>query len=327
MSICFAGLTADRILRNLRQQRETDLVGTSSQALCRCTSDHQTARKVATEFGIPSTDHIEILVGSSNSRHAAQSHTAHLWTGVPPEGSLLVYEKDVYLPTPCFCLLLQARELGLIQLCQMLGFYMGTEQITTSSGERITLPPMVTRTELVDYLQTVKGMKGAAPLRKALEFTCEGAASPQETNLQLVLTLPPSYCGFGLKHPTMNGRVKLSPAAMKLYDHEFCRIDLYWSDYDFGLEYQGDEHGLQLGLDYARFFALSIEGKEVLYVAKEQLSSATQMQYIARCVAERTGSKTDGPWWPTEEDTARLIEVILAKRPTTRDVRRSLRQK
>ena len=248
---------------------------------------------------------------------------------MPPENSFYHLEEGIYLPTPCFCLLQQARELHFINLCQMLGYYLGTEQIkqVTKDGIlSITLPPLVTEEELWLYLEGAKGMKGVTPLRRALQYTCAGAASPQETNLQLILTLPSAYYGYGLKPPIMNYEIPLSPAARLLYDHKSCRIDLYWKEANMGLEYQGEDHGEQLGEDYARFFALNVEGKNVLYLAKEQLEDANQMNYVAHRVAAAIGANVDGPRWPEKQHTERLINILTGKQVPQKGERRALKR-
>ena len=104
-----------------------------------------------------------------------------------------------------------------------------------------------------------------------MTYTCDMAASAPETSLQLALSLPPELHGMGLVQPTMNYEVELSTAARRLYSREPIRIDLCWRRAKFGLEYQGEDHGAQLGDDYARWFAAREMQYELWFVAKEQL--------------------------------------------------------
>lgn len=329
MSICLSNLTADHILRKLRTQG-TQLNVVSAAAISEFAPDVEVASEIADEFGVTSSEQPEVLVGRQQDRRSNGSLITHLWKEAPPENSFYHLEEGIYLPTPCFCLLQQARELHFINLCQMLGYYLGTEEIkqVTEDGIRsITLPPLVTEEELWLYLKEAKGMKGVAPLRRALQYTCAGAASPQETNLQLMLTLPATCYGYGLKPPIMNYEIPLSPKAQLLYNRKSCRVDLYWKEADMGLEYQGEEHGKQLGKDYARFFALSVEGKNVLYLAKEQLHDANQMDYVAHRVAAAIGADVDGPWWPEKQHTERLIGILTGKLVPRKGEHRVLRRR
>lgn len=328
LSICLSNRTADLALRELRR-RGIQLDTASSQLIRDCTPSAGEVVSVADELGIITSDSLEVLVGSQENRRTTGKLTTHLWTVTPPEGSFYALGDGAYLPTPCFCLLQQARELHLIQLCQMLGYYLGTEQIVRVKNgvtRKVALPPLTTEEELTHYLQSAKGIKGVLALREALRYTCANAASPQETNLQLMLTLPIAYYGFGLKPPIMNYEVELHALARTLYPHEKCYIDLCWPDAKRGLEYQGEEHKDQLGADYARFLAIDAEGHSVRYLAKEQLQSPAQMQYIARYIAEGIGSRTDRSSWPLEADTQRLIDIISGKAaPKKGERRRQLR--
>lgn len=290
MALCLSNKTADIILRNLRRKGAA-LEPASSSVIHDLRPDLSDARDVAHAHGIATNDSISVLVGSQGLRRKSPYATTHLFDGQPPEGSFLRLDDGVFLPSPCFCLLLQARELHLIELCQMLGFYMGTEQIEIeANGEtkKVTLSPLVNEEELSLYLQSARGVRGIAALGDALRWTCAGAASPKETDLQLALTLPWSYGGFGLKQPIMNYKIDLHGEAKRLYPHDSCRIDLAWKESSFGLEFQGKEHGKQLGADYARMYALDKELWEILFVANEQLLDAAQMRYIASFVASKT---------------------------------------
>ena len=312
MALCLSNKTADTILRNLRREG-AKLEPASSSVIHDFKPDLSDARDVASAYGVATNESVSVLVGSQGLRRKSPYATTHLFDGQPPEGSFLHLNDDVYLPSPCFCLLLQARELHLVELCQMLGFYMGTEQIEREADGRLwkeTLPPLVNEEELSLYLQSAKGARGVSVLGNALRWTCAGAASPKETDLQLALTLPRSYGGFGLKQPIMNYEVNLGETARRLCPKGSCRIDLAWKKRRFGLEFQGKEHGKQLGADYARIYALDTEHWEILFVANEQLLDAEQMRYIASLVARKTGQSPRRIENRAEREIQWLLDVL-----------------
>ncbi|MDO4798316.1 MAG: hypothetical protein Q4A01_09910, partial [Coriobacteriales bacterium] len=108
------------------------------------------------------------------------------------------------------------------------------------------------------------------------------------------------------------------------------RIDLCWPQALFGLEYQGDKHGNQLGQDYARWFAAREEGYELWFVAKEQLESAVQMMQIGREVAKRIGCNVDMGLWPTEGELQDLLDTLAGRKhpkPVSYSERRRRRTK
>lgn len=91
---------------------------------------------------------------------------------------------------------------------------------------------------------------------------------------------------------------------------ERCYIDVCWPGIDMGLEYQGEDHGEQLGEDYARYYALDELGYQVFYVAKEQLRSADQMLYIAAKVARKLKARPGRTGWPEKDNLQMLLDLL-----------------
>jgi hypothetical protein len=99
-----------------------------------------------------------------------------------------------------------------------------------------------------------------------------------------------------------------------LYPRESIRIDLCWRHKGFGVEYQGEEHGEQMGEDFARWFAAREEKYELWFVAKEQLESAAQMLHIGREVAKRIDCDVDEAMWPTADELQELLDILAGRK-------------
>ena len=250
-------------------------------------------------------------MGDAQSRRSPAGVACRVWHGSLPRNSVFLIEEDVYVTSPELTLLLQATQLHQAALCQMLGRYLGTWTPDSHSecGQR-TRMPLTSFEQLQSFLQHVGRAHGKGNLQFAMAYTCEGAASAPETTLQLALSLPPEVHGLNLSQPIMNYEIGLSSHAQKLCQHERIRIDLCWRDKQFGLEYQGEEHGKTLGEDYARWFAAREEGYELWLIAKEQLASSAQMNHIGREVAKRLGVDTNGKLWPTESELQELLDIL-----------------
>lgn len=279
---------------------------------------------------------INVLVGVGKDYRGGPDVTCQRFYGELPPGSVLHVEEGIYVASPCFNLLLEARELHLVNLCCMLGRYLGTFSTVTSDGdggEIVRRAPLVREDELIRYLSQFRYTAGTEKLREAMRFTCENAASPQEVNLQLALCLPPSCNGFALKKPVMNHPIRLDGNDRRFCDADHMRIDLYWPEARFGLEYQGEkEHKDRMIPDIARWYAARSKGRELWFVTKEQLGDAVPMDFIAHEVARRTRKKINEQTWPTINEAQLLLDVLRSgkwlnpdERLRTRAVRKGRR--
>lgn len=321
MSICLCNLTADVILELAAQKKvEIDLASPDPSSFVVDPLLVQEALGTLVER-LPRP--IELLVGHSKDRRESVGVSCHTLRASLPANSFFALDEGVYVTSPELTLLQQASQLHQASLCQMLGRYLGTwSPAEDEESGQIERAPLTTLETLNNYVHRTKNVGGMNNLKLAMAYTCEGAASEPETSLQLALSLPPELHGLNIVQPTMNYEVDLSSEAQELYPHKTIRIDLCWHDKKFGLEYQGEEHGNQLGDDYARFYAARAEKYELWFVAEQQLGSAAQMKFIAREVAERIDYNVDEGLWPTNDELQELLDILAGKKhpkPVSRD--------
>ena len=314
MSICLCNLSADVALELIARKKKE--VTPTAVDLTSLTADPEVAKACLGSLVEELPKPIELLVGDRGNRcRAGRGVACHVWQGALPGDGVLALKENVYVTGPDLTLLQQATQLHQAQLCQMLGRYLGTWTPSKDSPNgQEERAPLTTFDSLKGFLRQVKGTKGAQNLALAMAYTCDGAASAPEASLQLVLSLPPEFYGFGLSQPTMNYKVDLSTEAKKLCPKNSIRIDLCWRGSRFGLEYQGKDHGDKLGDDYARWFAARKEGYELWFVAKEQLESAAQMSYIGREVATRIGYDAEKMPWPTKDELQDLLDILMGQK-------------
>ena len=312
MSICLSHISADHILEALALSQQ-DLEPISASDPSMFSANTEEALRILSDSELALDTPINLLVGNARALRHSRDVIAHVWMTSLPDGSILKIDEELYVCSAEFCLLQQANELHMINLCQMLGRFLSTKvpiKDIDGSEKFVDRPPLTNEEQILTFLSHIGKAPGAAALRSALRWTAAGAASPQEVNLQLALTLPPTYGGFSLPKPIMNYCVTLSDKSKQLYDHESIRIDLCWPSIRKGLEYQGKEHGNQLGEDYARYLAAESEGYHLWFVAAEQLASAPQMDFIARTLARKLRKNTKRSVWPKEQDVKRLLDIL-----------------
>lgn len=329
MSICLCNLSADTILE-LAAQNKLELEPASPDPSS-FVMDPTLAKEALGSLMERLPKPIELMVGDTKERRAFTEMACHTWRASLPTNSFFALSEGVYVTSPELTLLQQANQLHQASLCQMLGRYLGTwTPAEDEPSGQLERAPLTTLETLSGYLRGMKSVGGMNNLKLAMAYTCEGAASEPETSFQLALSLPPELYGLNILQPTMNYELQLSTEAQTLYPHETIRIDLCWPEKRLGIEYQGEEHGNQLGDDYARLFAARSEKYELWLVAKEQLESAAQMKFIAREAAKRIDYDVDEGLWPTDDELQELLDILTRRKhpkPVSRDELRVRRAK
>ncbi len=327
MSICLSHSSADLYLEHLAHEGTSlsnVLEPASGAAACSFTANAAEARGLLSgnwSAHLP----LDVLVSDPALRRTSAEVNAHLWTSRLPDGAIKRHQEGLYVVSPEFCLLQQAYELHMVNLCQMLGRYLATASPTTDeNGKKVLKPrsPLTSLSRLGDFLAQMPRTLGVRRLREAMRYTLPGAASPQETNLQLAFSLPYTYYGFGFKNLELNHCVQLSGEARSLHNAEHLYIDLYFGTprarkgqnartlRAFGLEYQGKNYHQDPSKDASRFLAAHAEGIDLWYVGSEQIGDPEQLDYIAREVARRTGRKVNPQTWPTRKNLKVLLSIL-----------------
>ena len=327
MSICLCHQSADQALESLAQEKH--LTEPASTAIIERLTSGRDEVLSACRGMQPITLPVNVLIGDSAHTRSDGYVKTHMWKGDLPDGSIKRISDGVYVASPELCLVQQASEISFVRLCQMLGRYLGT--FSPSKGSDfgfVERQALTTEEELSGFIRKLPVKRPAGIVRQAMRWTCPFSASPQEVNLQLALSLPPTCHGFALPCPHMNYEVELEDTAK-----EFCkpdksiRIDLCWPDFGIGLEYQGEYHQSQIGKDYARNLAANYMGYQLWYLANEQMVDAVQLEYIARIIARRVRKKINPKTWPTTDEVQKLLDVLSGASDDTLNKRWRVRKK
>ena len=97
-------------------------------------------------------------------------------------------------------------------------------------------------TKLKAYLERATGLKGHKNAMCALLFIVDNSASPMETVLCLVLTLPYRLGGYGFSRPQLNCRIRPEIDSPKTRSRTRAGLprsyyaDLYWADEQIDVE-------------------------------------------------------------------------------------------
>jgi hypothetical protein len=233
---------------------------------------------------------LHILVASDGARKEARNLRCHISSGVFPRNSFIRGDEGLVVSSPELCFVQMATELSFVEL-MMLGYELcGSYRIDKMSeperGFRRDLP-LTSVAALKSYLGRATGLKGCKNARRALPFITDGSASPMETALTLLLTLPYRLGGYGFAMPQLNCPIEVEVNAREASGRRRKITyfgDLYWPDVRVDVEYDSDTWHLtseQKAKDSTRQNALLSAGVVVLTVSRKQIMSVSEIRKLA----------------------------------------------
>ena len=172
--------------------------------------------------------------------------------------------------------------------------FAGTYRLGTSGGEpRYHVPAIMTTESLADMALRAGCNTAAARARTVAGLAFDGSASPMETALALLLTLPLDYGGFALPRPRLNASVDVSAHRGHLADVDQVTPDFLWPVQRVALEYDSaafhDTAKRAAGHDAVRANILTSLGYRVFRVTPRVVRSLVGVELLARQLASALG--------------------------------------
>jgi len=247
-------------------------------------------------FGLPMP--LDIMANAPNGRRASQAIRPHLFRGTFPIGSFISVGNGLFVSSPELCFFQMASELPLIKLIE-LGFELcGSYSLpgTGASGVNVEIsgkgfydrPPLTTAKKLDSFIARMSGAHGRNLAIKALRYITDGAASPMETILVMLLSLPYKYGGYGLPMPELNSHIIPLKSAKRSSSKSYYSCDLYWPELNLAAEYDSDQFhtgGDRIANDSKRRNALAAIGVVVITITNQQIRSIVEFEKAARSLA------------------------------------------
>ena len=229
--------------------------------------------------------------------HSNATQHWHLWSKVPRDAFSPAGEGS-FVASPEFCFLQMASVLSFSELVllgmELCGFYCLDPTEDEGFGRRPVALTSCARIQ--EFLAENKGARGRRAAEVALSYVADGAASPMESAIYLLLVMPYKRGGYGLPRPLLNHEIKLDEKARKLFGGRSCWGDLCWPDSNLDLEYLGrpSHEGMTNMLsDRRRTLAIEEAGYEVVEITKEQVLDLVAFDIVARRIAAKLGKRLD----------------------------------
>lgn len=234
---------------------------------------------------------VDLLFAEQQFRSRSSLVRSHVSTHEYPAGSFLRLSEHVLIVCPELCFIQMDGQVPLTKLIHLGCELCGTYALVGSGGAVEEGKPLMSAASLASYMDACPPRVVGKGARRAAPYILDAAASPRESALALVLSLPHLLGGYGLPVPVLNHPVALGEQAYGLYPCSPVRCDLFWPEVRFAVEYQGELHKERYASDVARAAALQAEGVDVLALTKEQLDDAVSVATVAQAVAVKLGVK------------------------------------
>ena len=145
--------------------------------------------------------------------------------------------------------------------------------------------PLTTTKRLTAFVSKLGGVAGVKQASKALQYILDGSASPMETTITMLLTLPYRLGGYGLPAPELNMQITPAKTAKSMADRAFYSCDLYWPDFEIAVEYDSDAYhtgSARIASDSRRRNSLSALGVQVITITNQQVQRIEAFEVAAQ---------------------------------------------
>ena len=156
-------------------------------------------------------------------------------------------------------------------------------------GSFVAARPLTSVRRLANRVDALAPFPGSAKAATALRYAFDGAASPAEAKLAMLLCLRQTLGGYGFPAPRMNWRVDVTGDARKFTPCKFFVLDLFWPDAMLDVEYDSNAFHRSPGAlasNAERRNALQAMGYTVITVTHDQMASPDLFDDAARAIAK-----------------------------------------
>lgn len=236
---------------------------------------------------------LKTLVGDPGSRTRTPSMISCFWSEIP-ERSFIDAGEGFLVSTPEFCFLQMANRLPVAQLV-LLGYELcGTYTLIGTGPAPQRNAPLTTVAKLRAFVEGAANARGRKSALRALRYVLDRSASPMESALAMLLSLPYNLGGYGLAQPSLNFHVDVPPRFRKLADRAYCECDLCWPEARLAVEYDSKLHHAspkRQESDARRRSTLISLGFTVITVSRSQVMDSGSFNRLAHQLAKLLGKR------------------------------------
>ena len=271
-----------------------------------CASTAEGLTAFNTEHPLYGGQPVTVLVNDPRNRRFSSAIVSHSCTHELPDGSFYQLRDGLFVISPQLVFARMARGCKPGRIAEIATDLCARYYVSCATGDILQRSSfLVTPRQLLDYLGTVRGMRGSTMAAQALAWVAPNSGSPMETKTWLQFTMPRRHGGFGLPFDHMNYDVSAGRLARLTVQQDFS-IDLACIDKRFGLEYDGRDYHQDAARDKRRRNELATLGWRVFPIEKDTLLDADATERAAHQIAHLIGHRLQDPTgWESRYTTLR----------------------
>lgn len=206
--------------------------------------------------------------------------------------AFLELEDDIYIVGVELCALQAATYLSFRELVEYYFELCGAYSLGTGSSSSYAERFPLTSTErLKQFFNSITRCDGLALARKAIQCVRDGCRSPMETAFIMMLTLPKSEGGLGIKGIETDYELQVTAAAKNLTRRRKFFLDAYLKKSRTDIEYNGFYHDAEedRAIDEERKNALASMGYGIITVSRYSFMHASSFVRVMEAIQRKEG--------------------------------------
>lgn len=252
------------------------------------------AREVLLALGIPESElgTIDVLVSDCSRKRNIDGVRTHLHRSPIPPDELISLGKGLYVVDIRRCALEAATYL---KLCELVEYYYeicGAYAMPLEAEDvYLEKAPQASTSSLRKYFRAHPGKHGVKKARRALRYVRDGARSPMETAVIMLLAMPKSLGGLGIREIEMDVKIRVTKRASSLTRRTYFYFDIFIKRARLDIEYNGIVHEREdvEPIDEERKNALDAMGYQLVTVRRQALFDAKAFRRLFTSIRRRVG--------------------------------------
>lgn len=245
-------------------------------------------------YGVPEREmgELHVLVSSRGKRRYRKGIVPHVHEGELPARSLLALGGGCHVVDIRLCALQAARDLGFYELVEYYYELCGSYELPFDADEAYReRPPLTSTRELRHFFEQMEGTVGIGLAWRALRYVRDGARSPMETALIMMLVMPKSEGGLGIRGIEMDYRIDVQRRVQGMTKRRYFLADMYISRARLDIEYNGiiHEEAARDAMDGERENTLRAMGYDVVTVRRHAFFYRESFLRVMEAIRQRAG--------------------------------------
>ena len=254
--------------------------------------DAATAWLTKHDVTLDANDSFEVMVFDRRNARYAMECQCHVSSKRFLSSRFMELGDGVFIVGIELCALQAATYLSFRELVEYYFELCGAYSLGTGSSASYTERIALTSTEkLKQFFNSIVRCDGLALARKAIKCVRDGCRSPMETAFVMMLTLPKSEGGLGIRGIETDYEVQVTAAAKNLTRRKKFFMDAYLKKSRTDVEYNGFYHDAEEGraIDEERKNALASMGYGIITVSRYSFMHASAFARVMEAIQRKEG--------------------------------------